>query len=635
MPQKSTYEELEKRVQELEQAENELAQIFSMSLDMISIADINTATFIKVNPAFTEILGHSNEELLDKPFLDLVHPEDIDATRTVIERKLKSGAKVINFENRYRCKDGSYRWLSWVGHPNIEKGIAYSVARDITEWKQNEEELKKSKDLLDATGRMARVGGWELDADTLQVTWTDETYRLHEVPYKHKLDLNEAINFFHPRDREKLAQCVERALKEGTPYDMELRFTTANGKELWMRTKCYPQIENSKTVKLLGTFQDITERKLAELSVLEAEEKFSTVFHASPAYITFTTFEEGRFVMVNEAFTEVIGYERHEVLGKTTVEIGLWSDAENRTRYMDQASQYGGFRDLEVTFKRKDGSQLVGLWSAKKISLQDKVYLVNVFVDITKRKQTELALDRRVKFERLIGRISSNFIELGVREIDTNIEAALASIGDFTGADRAYVFQFRADGDLMDNTHEWCAEGVSPEIDHLQGIKLSEELPWLAEEIQRCPSIYVSDVNALPIEAVLEKEHFKVQRIRSLIAVPMRVEGQLIGLVGFDAVRECRFWSEEDQTVLRFAGEILANALERKRKEVALRELEEQVRQTHKMEAIGNLAGGIAHEFNNVLGIILGNAELALDDVPDWNPAKESLKEIRNASFRA
>ena len=74
---------------------------------------------------------------------------------------------------------------------------------------------------------------------------------------------------------------------------------------------------------------------------------------------------------------------------------------------------------------------------------------------------------------------------------------------------------------------------------------------------------------------------------------------------------------------------------ELKRAEEEKESLQKELQQAHKMEAIGNLAGGIAHEFNNVLGIILGNAELAMDDVPDWNPAKESLKEIRTASFRA
>jgi len=130
-------------------------QIFSMSLDMICIADINTLTFLKVNPAFTEILGFSEKELLKNPFTDFIHPDDIDSTISVVKQKLQAGAKVVNFNNRYRCKDGSYRWLSWVSHPKPQKGITYAVARDITLAKQTEEKLrqneKKYKNLFDAS----------------------------------------------------------------------------------------------------------------------------------------------------------------------------------------------------------------------------------------------------------------------------------------------------------------------------------------------------------------------------------------------------------------------------------------------------------------------------------------------------
>lgn len=281
MSDEPTYEDLKKRVQELEQVELErkqteegLAQIFSMSLDMICIADMSSSTFLKVNPAFTEILGYSEEELLEIPFLDFVHPDDIDITRNVLEQKLQAGAKVINFVNRYRCKDRSYRWLSWVSHPNPEKGLTYAIARDITEWKKNNEALKRSKALLDATGRMARVGGWELNADTTEVTWTEETYRIHEIPPDNKLPIQEAINFFHPEDRPKLEQAIQRSLDYGEPYDMELRFITAKGNHLWTHTICKPEVSDGKTTRLKGTFQDITERKKVEETLKHNEQRY-------------------------------------------------------------------------------------------------------------------------------------------------------------------------------------------------------------------------------------------------------------------------------------------------------------------------------------------------------------------------
>ena len=251
-------------ITDLKRTEEELVQIFTMSLDMICIADINTATFVKVNPAFTEILGYSEEAFLAKPFLDFVHPDDIDATRNIIEQKLRSGAKIINFENRHRCKDGSYRWLSWVSHPNIEQGITYAIARDITKWKENEKELKRGKALLDAVGRMARVGGWELDTATLEVIWTEETYRIHEVPFDYKPSLREAINFFHPEDIGRLEKAIKRSLDHGEPYDLELRFITAKGNYLWTRTMCQPEVVDGQIVQLKGTFQDITEQKNVE-----------------------------------------------------------------------------------------------------------------------------------------------------------------------------------------------------------------------------------------------------------------------------------------------------------------------------------------------------------------------------------
>ncbi len=126
-------------------AEEELQSLFDLSLDMVCIADIHTATFVKVNPAFERTLGYTREELRNRSFLDLIHPDDVAQTRAVIEEKLQNGQMVINFENRYRHKDGSYRWLSWMSHPRPERGVTYAVARDVTEQKQRDLALQASE----------------------------------------------------------------------------------------------------------------------------------------------------------------------------------------------------------------------------------------------------------------------------------------------------------------------------------------------------------------------------------------------------------------------------------------------------------------------------------------------------------
>ncbi|MEW5982301.1 MAG: ATP-binding protein [Acidobacteriota bacterium] len=127
--------------------------------------------------------------------------------------------------------------------------------------------LARSESLLREMGATARVGGWEVNPQTLEVRWTDEIYHIHELPLGHTPPLREAINYFHPDDRENLAGAIRRALEAGEPYDMEIRLITAKGRCLWTRAICKPIVAGGKTVLLRGVFQDIDTRKLAELEL--------------------------------------------------------------------------------------------------------------------------------------------------------------------------------------------------------------------------------------------------------------------------------------------------------------------------------------------------------------------------------
>jgi PAS domain S-box-containing protein len=119
----------------------ELAQrdkLFDLTLDLLAVATFE-GYFTEVNPAWSKTLGWSRAELLEPPFLDFVHPEDRAATLAAMER-LQNDQCIINFKNRYRCKDGSYRWLSWSSYPARKEKLILSVARDVTELTQWEVE---------------------------------------------------------------------------------------------------------------------------------------------------------------------------------------------------------------------------------------------------------------------------------------------------------------------------------------------------------------------------------------------------------------------------------------------------------------------------------------------------------------
>jgi PAS domain S-box-containing protein len=145
---------------------------------------------------------------------------------------------------------------------------------EITERKQAEEALKKSEAFLTRTGSIAKIGGWELDAKTREGSWTLETYHIHEVLLGQKPTVKEVLNFYHPDDRPKLTSAIQKALAHGTPYDLELRLTTAKGNHIWINTICYPVKSNGEVVKLTGIFQDITESKQAEQALQASEKRY-------------------------------------------------------------------------------------------------------------------------------------------------------------------------------------------------------------------------------------------------------------------------------------------------------------------------------------------------------------------------
>ncbi|MFO8133201.1 MAG: histidine kinase N-terminal 7TM domain-containing protein [Thermoplasmatota archaeon] len=186
--------------------------------------------------------------------------------------------------------------------------------------------------------------------------------------------------------------------------------------------------------------------------------------------------------------------------------------------------------------------------------------------DVTARRNVAEALRHRVELQELISRLSARFINLPPDDIDTGIQDALQKIGQFVGADRSYVFQLYDDGARMDNTHEWCTEGVEPQQDRLQRLP-ADTFSWWMDRLRRFEAIHLPRLADLPPEAQPEKDLLRKQDIRSLVAVPLVYRQSLVGFIGFDAVHEEKRWSDETINMLRLVGDIIVSALERKQAE--------------------------------------------------------------------
>ncbi len=132
-------------------AEQELATLFEQSPDLLCIAGTD-GYFRRINPAWERTLGYTSAELLERPYIEFVHPDDRAPTDGEAGR-IATGSSSAQFENRYRCKDGSYRWLSWKSAPLPEQGLVYALARDVTEQRQAAEELRRAREAADAANR--------------------------------------------------------------------------------------------------------------------------------------------------------------------------------------------------------------------------------------------------------------------------------------------------------------------------------------------------------------------------------------------------------------------------------------------------------------------------------------------------
>lgn len=208
-------------------------------------------------------------------------------------------------------------------------------------------------------------------------------------------------------------------------------------------------------------------------------------------------------------------------------------------------------------------------------SLQKSYNALNL--EINEHQKTEALLRHRVKSEEVIATISANFINITPAEVDGGINRSLAMLGEFVDVDRCYVCLYsNSEKTGMDNTHEWCAKGIEPQIGKLKGVPV-EQFPWGMEKLKHMETIHIPRVADMPAYADAEKELVQSQSVQSFVIVPMAYGGDLIGFLGFDSVLSEKQWSEQDVALLKIVGEIFINALEHKRQQDMLQEAHNQL----------------------------------------------------------
>ena len=211
---------------------------------------------------------------------ELVHPEDWPVLDAAITPHLAGQAAFYSCEHRMRHGDGHWIWV--LTHAVIaERGARGAPLRivgthmDISSRIHNRLALQSTRDLLQHMGRLAKIGGWELDLLTGKVSWTDEVYRIHELDPGTEPSLVKGIDFYAPSARPVISAAIDDAIAHGTPWDLELPFITATGRELVVRAQGEAVMQGGRAVRLSGAFQDVTERRRTEQALALSEHRLN------------------------------------------------------------------------------------------------------------------------------------------------------------------------------------------------------------------------------------------------------------------------------------------------------------------------------------------------------------------------
>ncbi|MFA5222309.1 MAG: PAS domain S-box protein, partial [Methanoregula sp.] len=377
---------VEKRTTEqaLREQREEMKMFFVVSLDFYAIMT-TAGLFVQLNPEWERLLGYPLQELIGKSALEFVHPDDLLSTTAAME-ELAKNRPVLNLVNRYRCRDGTYRWLEWRIYPS-EGTLFYASARDITERKHDEDALRHSEENYRSlfTTMLNGFAHHEIICDAAGIP----------VDYRF-IDVNPAFERLTGLKREDILGktalevlpglepvWIERYGKTALTGEQQLfeNFSSELGKHFEVN------VYSPKTGEFTTIFSDVTERKRAEEALIQNEEKFRTIFDTA-ANLIITVNRQGFIVDCNERVKDLLGYEKSEIIGQSVAKI-IHPDQIVKaqgclTKILSTGSSYNNIYKMV----KKDGAFVDVSINSTGLKDKDGAYFrsVCIIADITEKK---------------------------------------------------------------------------------------------------------------------------------------------------------------------------------------------------------------------------------------------------------
>jgi len=479
----------------------------------------------------------------------------------------------------------------------------------VNELEENKQKLQYSEELLNETGDLAKVGGWEINLDKNTVYWTRTTKAIHEVPKDYEPTLDEAIDYYPGESKELISNAVNNAIQKGEDYDLELEFLTAKNNRRYVRAKGHSEFKDGKCIRVHGTFQDITDKKQAEIALKESERKFRTLFNSASDAIFILNFD-GKIIEVNDIASERLGYRREELISMNPKSFhSPVSSQEFDERLKEMIQNLSGTYEAEHI--SKDGVKIPVEINYKVIEFNNEKAILKVVRDITERKKAEKELVIK-------NRISNAFIN---SDHETFYKYVLDIFREVFESEYGYFGYINDNGDLVSQSMTYdiwnqCeVEGKSVVFPKNSWAGL-----W-GNSLKERKTLYQNKDLKVP------EGHVKIE---SAIAVPVMLHETLIGQIAL--ANKPGGYSEEDKRLInKLAGYIaplLHSKIQEEKYKEHLVEAKEHAEESDRLKTA--FLANMSHEIRTPMNGILGFSQILREKRFPEEKQKEFLNVIHN-----
>jgi PAS domain S-box-containing protein len=419
--------------------------LLNASLDSVFLIDAN-GVIIAHNEIMVQKLNLKIKNIIGKCIWDFL-PSDVCRDRkSRVDEVFRTGLPL-----RFEDTRAAFTFEHSIYPVTDALGKVYRVAvygHDITERKRAEEALRESRELLNATQRLAKVGGWEWDVGRQKMSWTEETYRIHgfglnELPAGSPEHIQRSLACYDPDDRPIIEATFLRCVEKGDSYNLEFPFTNVQGERGWVRTMARPEMDGKRVVKVIGNFMDITEKRKAEEALRVSEKMYRTLLSAAPQGIIILNMK--RIITdISDITIEIFGASsKSDFIGNDFFEIIPEKEADKLKTILSKTISDGLVQSEEIILEKKNKSPFVGEISATLIQDDDgspKAYMI-IVRDISQKKIVEQQL---IRSERMVslGEMASGMaheINQPLLSIQLGIENRLNKIQQINTTDKSYL----------------------------------------------------------------------------------------------------------------------------------------------------------------------------------------------------